>query len=356
MFKQILNRPRTADLSIGYGNTNYNRGLISDVIGYAKQDIDPLVRVASEQAAREKLVYRRPSYGISSSRELIEGQLPHTDVFIGDAASPIIGLGGDTARGVSGSYGAGLVTSSTGNPFFVAVRDEVNDLKGLRTLAHEASHVQLGHSNSGGYDLPVPLPIRRTSNINQIEAEAEMAAAEVLNRLGYGYTPGLAKASGTYASGYYPKLNKEAQRQVVLNSREAAEQLVPDKIRRFGPLSRKEDQQYLDNPFVASQAPQQTTPPRVAKMIEDPKQSPPVDEWNEWDEIMADVPEVVAHPTNNSARGATINPSIIADRMAEKINPYYLVGGVGAAGLGSYLLLNSQPQQQIVSNDPNLLL
>jgi hypothetical protein len=242
----FLSTANTYPQDIGYSdrnyiNPNFNKQLLSKVgPQYSQEDL----RQGYLQGNRKLDAYR--PYGINSSFELLKQQLPGVDVYSGALGNEYVDEitdGNANARGVQAKHEFLM----PGNQFVIAVRGDVDNAGMLQTAAHEAGHYIGGHSNpeslpdyNDAFDEPVIKPKFQRTFLprNAREIEAEMVAAMTMNRLGYGYSPGLQDRSGSYIAGYQQREGKPISEPMVRFAENRAKDLVPNPIRRFGPISR----------------------------------------------------------------------------------------------------------------------
>lgn len=326
----ILKRPQNIDASIGYKNPGFNEGLGDDIVN--------VISGSRRNAENKKLhvdsiakLKNSPSYGTDNALDLLQSHLEGVDIFQGTEGAKVIQAAAKKkVGGVSGAYGKPVI----GNQFFIGVRDNINNVNSLSTLAHEGSHYLLGHTNRGNYPAEVIVPPRSRKEVSrsQKEFEAELAAAQVMNRLGYGYAPGLADKTGAYLYPHADRLSAQEMHEARLNSASVATEMVPDVIRRFGPLSRAKNQNTIPNPFIRSESLADPSDDLLAKLGQLDQTIDNIRSARQAQ--LVDRPEMLR--SNESAQVST----------TRKLTPYLL--GAAALGGGLYLSLPQQPTNDML--------
>jgi len=181
-----------------------------------------------------------PAYGVTQAAQIIIDANPNIDVYSGSIGNEMLA---DESPTIKGAHGRRLNPLDDETDYITLIRDDLNNLGALQTLNHETGHYRMGHSTPlGSVAMPESINGRNNTDKALKEIEAESVAAATMNRLGYGYAPGLVDRSSSYIARWYNDLPRQWQTPVLtdrVNNRanELATQLVPEPIRRFGPIS-----------------------------------------------------------------------------------------------------------------------
>lgn len=228
---------RFADIGTGY--RNYFRPKMLDDVHSLVGSATPQNELKAMYDTGRQSLKIAPNYGVTQSANNIVKANPEVQTYWGDTGAELIDIAAPGSNGIHAYRPNPLPGQSS---YFTAVADDLDNLSAMQTLAHEIGHYRMGHSTPTDKVMPDILGGRKNIHAALKEVEAESVAAAVMNRLGYGYSPGVVTRSQGYIAGWNNRLPQELRGvspEVIDNANTIAAQLIPEPIKRFGPLSKR---------------------------------------------------------------------------------------------------------------------
>lgn len=234
---KVIPNARLADIGTSYRNY-FNPKILDDVHFLNGRGIPTEELKAFYDGGKAKLK-AFPAYGVSQSADQVIAANPQVRTYSGETGIELTEANVPGAGGIHNRIPRPLPGQK---PYTIAIADDLDNLSALQTLGHEVGHYRMGHSTPAGAVMPDIIGGRSNIPAALKEVEAETVAAAVMNRLGYGYAPGVVERSKGYIANWNSKFPVEMQGispGIIDRANTIATELVPEPIKRFGPLSKR---------------------------------------------------------------------------------------------------------------------